>query len=537
MSTENLKDTSEMETEVLIGETSEAETQVLVEEKTEEKTEEKSEGFSDVSEENKEPEKSEEENKESEAPQEENKESENSQEESKEPENSEESKEPENSEESKEPEKSEDTKSEEKVEEKIEEPAPIKIELPQDESKGKKIYSWLLEGEKASFPFVMGGGLLVFLAFLIDTIAGYGATAEVELGSITPVAALLKYMGMLSMALMVPILAGYIAKAIAGKEALAVGIVGGFFAYSGNALIDAMSFTGKELFDKSDLGAFNQFIAGFAFEQSKGGVTVSGFLGGILAGFIAGFLILGLKKACENMSDSMESVKTIIIYPIVGIVVISLVMCFIVNPVTAFVNQSMLDAVTSLAEAGMLSVLGLLLGAMVAVDMGGAFSKAAYTFGIGMLGTAATYMKNGVKIDDPKVQTCYMIMAAIMVGSMVPSFGIAVSTWIFRNKFTAEERAASIPSGIMGISSLMEGSIPYAIADPLRVISSSVLGAGVAGLLSMLFKCTITVPVGGIFTLASVGNIGLFIVAWLIGSAITCVTLGFMKREVEENVN
>ena len=523
MSTENLKDeveevkaeeTSEMETEVLIGETSEAETQVLVEEKTEEKAE----GFSDVNEEN----------KESEAPQEENKESENSQEESKEPENSEESKEPE---------KSEETKAEEKVEEKIEEPAPIKIELPQEESKGKKIYSWLLEGEKASFPFVMGGGLLVFLAFLIDTIAGYGATAEVELGSITPVAALLKYMGMLSMALMVPILAGYIAKAIAGKEALAVGIVGGFLAYSGNALLDAMSFTGKELFDKSDLGAFNQFIAGFAFEQSKGGVTVSGFLGGILAGFIAGFLILGLKKACENMPDSMESVKSIIIYPIVGIVVISLVMCLIINPITAFINQGMLDAVSSLSEAGMLSVLGLLLGAMVAVDMGGAFSKAAYTFGIGMLGTAATYMKNGVKIDDPKVQTCYMIMAAVMVGSMVPSFGIAVSTWIFRNKFTDAERAASIPSGIMGISSLMEGSIPYAIADPLRVISSSVLGAGFAGLLSMLFKCTITVPVGGIFTLASVGNIGLFIVAWLIGSAITCVTLGFMKKEVEENVN
>ena len=537
MSTENLKDeveevkaeeTSEMETEVLIGETSEAETQVLVEEKTEEKAE----GFSDVSEENKEQEKTEEENKESEAPQEENKESENSQEESKEPENSEESKEPEKSEETK-----SEEKVEEKVEEKIEEPAPIKIELPQDESKGKKIYSWLLEGEKASFPFVMGGGLLVFIAFLIDTIAGYGATAEVELGSITPVAALLKYMGMLSMALMVPILAGYIAKAIAGKEALAVGIVGGFLAYSGNALLDAMSFTGKELFDKSDLGAFNQFIAGFAFESSKGGVTVSGFVGGILAGFIAGFLILGLKKACENMPDSMESVKTIIIYPIVGIVVISLVMCLIVNPITAFINQGMLDAVTSLSEAGMLSVLGLLLGAMVAVDMGGAFSKAAYTFGIGMLGTAATYMKNGVKIDDPKVQTCYMIMAAVMVGSMVPSFGIAVSTWIFRNKFTDAERAASIPSGIMGISSLMEGSIPYAIADPLRVISSSVLGAGFAGLLSMLFKCTITVPVGGIFTLASVGNIGLFIVAWLIGSAITCVTLGFMKKEVEENVN
>lgn len=532
MSTENLKDTSEMETEVLIGETSEAETQVLVEEKTEEKTEEKSEGFSDVSEENKEPEKSEEENKELEAPQEENKESENSQEECKEPENSEESKEPEKSEETE-----SEEKVEEKVEEKIEESAPIKIELPQDESKGKKIYSWLLEGEKASFPFVMGGGLLVFIAFLIDTIAGYGATAEVELGSITPVAALLKYMGMLSMALMVPILAGYIAKAIAGKEALAVGVVGGFLAYSGNALLDAMSFTGKELFDKSDLGAFNQFIAGFAFESSKGGVTVSGFVGGILAGFIAGFLILGLKKACENMSDSMESVKTIIIYPIVGIVVISLVMCLIVNPITAFINQSMLDAVASLSEAGMLSVLGLLLGAMVAVDMGGAFSKAAYTFGIGMLGTAATYMKNGVKIDDPKVQICYMIMAAVMVGSMVPSFGIAVSTWIFRNKFTDAERAASIPSGIMGISSLMEGSIPYAIADPLRVISSSVLGAGFAGLLSMLFKCTITVPVGGIFTLASVGNIGLFIVAWLIGSAITCVTLGFMKKEVEENVN
>ena len=451
-------------------------------------------------------------------------------------------------------EKAEETKVEEIAEEKVEEAKaeepkaeetkvddlePIKIELPPEEKLGSKIYSWLHEGEKYCFPFVVVGGLLVFLAYLIDTLAGHTEDAGAYLGYILPVSSIFKYVGNVALAFMIPVLSGYIAKAIAGKEALAAGLVGGMLANSGNQALASMTFTGKELFNEEPLDAFNKFLAGYVFAQPKGGQTAPGVLGGIIAGFVAGFLILGLKKACENMPESAESIKKIVIYPIVGILLICIVMMFAVNPLTGLVNKGMFDVLVSLHDAGMLSVLGLLLGAMVAFDMGGAFKKAAFIFAGSMIDVAQSSINAGVKVDDTKVQICYMVMASVMVGCMVPSFGIALSTWIFPKKFTKEERSASIPNAIMGAAAITEGSVPYVVADPLRVIPCSVLGAAVAGCLSMLFKCEVKVPYGGILSLLAVENQVLFLVAWLIGSALTCVTLGFWKKklEVEENVN
>lgn len=445
-------------------------------------------------------------------------------------------------------EKTEEPKAEETTEEKVEEIkaeetaedlAPIKIELPPEEKLGSKIYSWLLEGEKRCFPLVVVGGLLVFLAYLIDTLAGHTEDAGAYLGYILPVSSIFKYVGNVALAFMIPVLSGYIAKAIAGKEALAVGLVGGMLANSGNQALASMTFTGKELFNEEPLDAFNKFLAGYVFAQPKGGQTAPGVLGGIIAGFVAGFLILGLKKACENMPESAESIKNIVIYPIVGTLLIGIVMMFAVNPLTGLINKGMFDVLVSLHDAGMLSVLGLLLGAMVAFDMGGAFKKAAFIFAGSMIDVAQSSINAGVKVDDTKVQICYMVMASVMVGCMVPSFGIALSTWIFPKKFTKEERSASIPNAIMGAAAITEGSVPYVVADPLRVIPCSVLGAAVAGCLSMLFKCEVKVPYGGILSLLAVENQVLFLVAWLIGSALTCVTLGFWKKklEVEENVN
>ena len=399
---------------------------------------------------------------------------------------------------------------------------------------GHKVYTWLMSGVSHMLPFVIGGGILVAIAFLVDTIAGYGASGGGDFGSITPLAALLKYIGGLAMGLMVPVLAGYIAYAIADRPGLAVGFVGGMLASSGNAALSGFTFAEGTLMDGKALGAFSQFLSKFAFQQPNGGNTVSGFLGGIAAGFLAGFLVLGLQKACEKLPQAMDGLKPTLIYPLVGIFLEGVIMCFILNPVIGVVNTGLSNMLTAISDAGMLTVLGLILGAMMAIDMGGPINKAAYVFGTGMLTTAAGYLEQGMSASDPKVEACYVAMAAIMVGGMVPPVGIALACWIFPKKFTKAERGSAVSNVVMGASFITEGAIPFAAADPLHVIPCTMVGAGVAGFLAALFKCTLMAPHGGLFVFATVGNPLLYIVSWLVGSAVTCVMLGFLKKNVEQ---
>lgn len=399
---------------------------------------------------------------------------------------------------------------------------------------GHKIYTWLMSGVSHMLPFVIGGGILVAIAFLIDTIAGYGATGSSDFGSITPLAALFKYIGGLAMGLMVPVLAGYIAYAIADRPGLAVGFVGGIIASTGNAVLEEFSFATGKLVDGSDLGGFSQFLAKYAFEQPNGGTTVSGFLGGIVAGFLAGFLVLGLQKLFKNLPQALDGLKPTLIFPLLGIFLEGIIMVFIFNPLIGLINTGLSAMLTAIADAGLLVVLGLILGAMMAIDMGGPINKAAYVFGVGMLTQASQYLDAGMSVDDPKVVACYISMAAIMVGGMVPPVGIAFACWIFPKKFTKAERSSAVSNLVMGASFITEGAIPFAAADPLHVIPCTMAGAGVAGLLSALFGCTLMAPHGGVFVFATVGNPFMYIVAWLAGSAVTCILLGIIKKKVEE---
>ena len=399
---------------------------------------------------------------------------------------------------------------------------------------GHLVYTWLMSGVSRMLPFVIGGGILTALAFLIDTIAGYGATGGSNFGSITPLAAMFKYIGGLSLGLMVPVLAGYIAYAIADRPGLAVGFVGGILAANGNAIIDNFTFSEGVLIDGKEMGAFSQFISQFAFEQPAVGTTVSGFLGGIAAGFMAGFIVLGLKKLCSRFPSSMDGIKPTLIYPLIGILVEGLGMCFIMNPIIGFINTELANLRMAISEAGMLTILGLILGAMMAIDMGGPINKAAYVFGTGMLANAARYMEEGMIADDPKIIACYIAMASIMVGGMVPPVGVALACWIFPKKFTKAERSSAVSNVILGASFITEGAIPVAAADPLHVIPCTMAGAGVAGCLAALFKCTLMAPHGGLFVFATVGNPLLYIVSWLVGSGVTCVMLGIFKKTVEQ---
>ena len=402
-------------------------------------------------------------------------------------------------------------------------------------SVGHKIYTWLMNGVSHMLPFVIGGGILVAIAFLIDTIAGYGATGGGDFGSITPLAALLKYIGGLAMGLMVPVLAGYIAYAIADRPGLAVGFVGGMLASNGNALLSGYSFAEGTLVDGKAIGGFGEFLSKFAFQQPDGGNTVSGFLGGIVAGFLAGFIVLGLQKLCANLPQALDGIKPTLIYPLVGIFLEGVIMCFILNPLIGLANTGLSHMLTAISDAGMLTVLGLILGAMMAIDMGGPINKAAYVFGVGMLTQASDYLNSGMSADDPKVVACYVSMAAIMVGGMVPPVGIALACWIFPKKFTKAERGSAVSNVVMGASFITEGAIPFAAADPLHTIPCTMVGAGVAGFLAALFKCTLMAPHGGLFVFATVGNPFMYIVAWLVGSAVTCIMLGLIKKPAEMN--
>lgn len=391
---------------------------------------------------------------------------------------------------------------------------------------GHTIYTHLMSGVSHMLPFVIGGGIMTALAFLLDTLMGYGAIGGSAFGSCTPLSAFFKYVGGLSMGLMVPVLAGYIAYSIADRPGLAVGFTGGLLAANGNALFAN--------YDWDSLNAFQQFVANFAFQGENGGTTVSGFLGGILVGFLAGYIVLMLKKLCAKLPDSLEGIKPTLIYPLVGIFLVGVLMCFIFNPLIGVINEGLSAMLSALAAAGLITLLGVLLGAMMAIDMGGPINKAAYVFGTGMLATASDLLAGGAQASDATVQACYIAMAAIMVGGMVPPIGIALACQFFPKKFTVSERGSRVSNLVMGCSFITEGAIPFAASDPAHVIPCTLVGAGIAGGLSAFFGCTLMAPHGGIFVFATVGKPLLYIVSWLAGSVVTAFMLGLIKKDAAE---
>ena len=393
---------------------------------------------------------------------------------------------------------------------------------------GSQIYKHLMSGVSHMLPFVIGGGIMIALAFLIDTICGYGSTGGSNFGTCTPLSAFFKYVGDLSMGLMIPVLAGYIAYSIADRPGLAVGFTGGLLASSGNAAI------AKYIWAGASLSPFQNFIAKFGFVGEGSGNTVSGFLGGILAGFLAGYIVLLLKKMCSKFPQSLEGIKPTLIYPLVGIFLVGVLMVFIFNPLIGLINTGLSNMLTSLADKNLLALLGLILGAMMAIDMGGPINKAAYVFGSGMLSTAADLVSAGASQSDAAVQACYISMAAVMIGGMVPPMGIALACKLFPKKFTKAERGSAVSNFVMGCSFITEGAIPFAAADPLHVIPCTLVGAGVAGALSAAFKCTLMAPHGGIFVFATVGHPLFYILSWVIGSVVTCLLLGLIKKNVAE---
>ncbi len=342
---------------------------------------------------------------------------------------------------------------------------------------GHQIYTQLMNGVSHMLPFVVGGGILIAIAFLIDGFCvDMNALAEAEranFGTITPVAALFKNIGGVAFGFMLPVLAGFIAMAIGDRPALAVGFVGGMMAANGS----------------------------------------SGFLGALVAGFAAGYIIKGLIKVCEKLPEALEKIAPVLLYPLLGILFMGLLMTFIVEPVMGAVNGAMNNGLMSMSGSSKV-VLGLILGGMMAIDMGGPFNKAAYVFG-----TAAIAAGN------------YDIMAAVMIGGMVPPCGIALATLLFKNKFTKAERESGPTNFIMGLAFITEGAIPFAAADPLHVLPSCVAGSAVAGALSMAFGCTLMAPHGGVFVFPVVGNALMYIVALVVGTIVSAALLGVLKKK------
>ena len=353
-----------------------------------------------------------------------------------------------------------------------------------NESVGRKAYKHLMNGVSHMLPFVIGGGILIAIAFLLDD---YSIDPS-NFGSNTPLAAWFKTIGGAAFGFMLPILAGFIAQSIADRPGLAVGFVGGYLASTG---------------------------ATFA---APGGDIPSAFLGALVAGFVGGYIVVGLKKLFEFLPQSLEGIKPVLIYPLLGSLLIAIVMCLI-NPIVGALNVWISGVLTGMSS-GSIIALGALLGAMMATDMGGPLNKAAYVFA-----TAALANQN---------ETGFMIMAAVMVGGMVPPIAIALATIIFKKKFTAAERKSGPVNFIMGLSFITEGAIPYAAADPLHVIPSLLVGSGVAGALSMAFGCTLRAPHGGIFVFPVVGNMVMYLVALLAGSVVGCLLLGILKKDAQE---
>ena len=348
------------------------------------------------------------------------------------------------------------------------------------ESIGHQIYKHLMNGVSHMLPFVVGGGILIAIAFLIDGFSvdlnSLPADQRANFGTITQGAALFKGIGGTAFGFMLPILAGFIAMSIADRPGLAVGFVGGSIAANGT----------------------------------------SGFLGALVAGFVAGYIVNLLKKIFSQLPESLDGVKPVLLYPLLGIFLIGVIMQFVVEPPIGALNTAINNGLNGLNGASAV-VLGVLLGGMMAIDMGGPVNKAAYVFG-----TASIAAGN------------YNIMAAVMIGGMVPPLAIALATIFFKNKFTAEERKAGPTNFIMGLSFITEGAIPFAASDPLHVLPACAVGSAVAGGLSMAFGCTLMAPHGGIFVVPTIGNPLMYLVALVIGSFIACGLLGLLKKKVSE---
>ena len=347
---------------------------------------------------------------------------------------------------------------------------------------GHQIYTQLMNGVSHMLPFVVGGGILIALAFLIDGLSvdmnSLSVADRGNFGTITPIAATLKGIGDIAFGLMLPVLAGFIAMAIGDRPALALGFVGGMMAHNGT----------------------------------------SGFLGALAAGFLAGYVIKALRVVCEKMPEALEKLAPVLIYPVVGILVTGLAMNFVVEPVMGTINTALNSGLKGMGDSSRI-LLGLVLGGMMAIDMGGPFNKAAYVFGTASLAY--------------QTDAGYMIMAAVMVGGMVPPIAIAIASWVFKNKFTDNDRKTAPVNAIMGLCFISEAAIPYAAGDPLHVIPSCVIGSAVAGALSMAFKCTLMAPHGGIFVFPVVGNALMYIIALAIGSIVGAVMLGLLRKPVE----
>lgn len=374
------------------------------------------------------------------------------------------------------------------------------------EGMGHLLYKHLMSGVSHMLPFVIGGGILIAIAFLLDD---FGINPS-NFGKNIPIAAFFKSIGEIAFGLMLPVLAGYIAYSIADRPGLAVGFVGGMMAANGNAVLDWVSSDGTEL----SYSGLNGFIQNTVFGAS--GNTVSGFLGALAAGFAAGWIVLGLKKLFSKLPQSMDGIKPTLLYPVIGIFIMGTLMLLVFNPVIGVVNTALASFLNAMGNSSKI-VLGIVLGAMMAIDMGGPINKAAYVFG-----TMAIANGN------------YDIMAAVMIGGMVPPIGIALATTFFKNRFTVSERNSGITNYIMGFCFITEGAIPYAAADPGHVIPSTALGSAVAGALSMAFGCTLMAPHGGIFVFPVVGNWVLYFLALAIGSIITMFMLALLKKPIND---
>lgn len=352
-----------------------------------------------------------------------------------------------------------------------------------NESVGRKLYKHLMNGVSNMLPFTVAGGIFIALAFLIDTVAG--APQNSDFGTYTAAAAFFKNIGGYAFNFMIPVLAAYIGKSIADRPGFLIGLVGGFLATTGST-----------------------------FGNLAGDIP-SGFLGALLAGFLGGYIMLAIEKLCDKMPKSLNGIKPVLIYPLVGLGLVSVLMCA-VNPFMGLINTALSDFLNNMGNTSKI-VLGCILGGMMSIDMGGPFNKAAYVFGTAAIASGG-----------------YDIMAAVMVGGMVPPIAIALSTTFFKNKWTEEERKNGAVNYIMGLSFITEGAIPYAASDPLRVIPSCMIGAAVAGGLSMAFDCTLMAPHGGIFVFAVVGNWQMYLISLAAGSVIGMLILSLLKKNHTE---
>ena len=348
-------------------------------------------------------------------------------------------------------------------------------------SLGRAIYKHLMNGVSHMLPFVIGGGILIALAFLLDD---YSIDPS-NFGKNTPLAAYLKTIGEQAFGMMLPILSGFIAMSIADRPGLAVGLVAGLIAKMGST-----------------------------FDNPAGGAVNAGFLGALFAGFVGGYLVLGLRKLFSRLPKALEGIKPVLLYPVIGIFLAAVVTTFI-NPYMGMINDGLTGFLNGMGGTSRV-VLGMILGGMMSIDMGGPFNKAAYVFGTAQL-----------------AEGNFEVMAAVMAGGMVPPIAIALCTTFFKKKFTAKERQSGVVNYVMGLSFITEGAIPFAAQDPLRVIPSCIIGSAAAGGLSMAFGCTLRAPHGGIFVLPTIGNPFMYLAAIVAGSVIGCVVLGILKKDVQ----